>query len=142
MDKKIIIGIVTLLVVILILVVLKLTILKEDDKPVKEESKDLELTYEINAGIPFKWDYEIGNDEVVSFVRSYVIKDDNVGAITGAKVYTNYVFRGLKPGETTITFKYVNFVEGYTTHIEIHTVKVDEENKVSVVSVIKQDVEQ
>ena len=31
--------------------------------------KQLELTYKINAGIPFKWEHEIEDDSIVKFVK-------------------------------------------------------------------------
>ena len=54
--------------------------------PKKKNTKELELTYKINAGIPFKWEYEIEDSRVVSFVKSYVIKNENKGGIVGAPV--------------------------------------------------------
>ena len=93
----------------------------------KKSPKELELTYEISAGIPFKWVYEIENPEIVEFVKSYVLKDENKGGKTGAKVYRNYVFRGLKEGETSITFKVVSITgEHPDSQIEVNKVRVDE----------------
>ena len=100
----------------------------------KKNTKELELTYEINAGIPFKWVYEIENPEIVGFVKSYVIKDENTNGKVGASVYTNYVFKGLKEGETSITFKIVSITGEYedTSH-ETHKVKVDENLNISLI---------
>ena len=100
----------------------------------KKSSKELELTYEINAGIPFKWVYEIENPEIVEFVKSYVIKDENTNGKVGASVYTNYVFKGLKEGETTITFKIVSITGEYedTSH-KTHKVKVDKDLNISLI---------
>lgn len=100
----------------------------------KQLSNELELTYSINAGIPFKWEFEIEDESVVQFVKKYVIQDDNKGAITGAKVYTNYVFKGLKEGVTKITFKIVSITGEYIdSNIEVNKVKVDANNNISLV---------
>ena len=95
--------------------------------------KQLELTYEINAGIPFRWEYEIEDESIVKFVKSYVVKDENTGAKVGASVYTNYVFEGLKEGITTITFKYVNFADNYVSGERKHIVKVDNDHNISLI---------
>lgn len=102
MNKNIIIVGLLFLLIILVVIVVRLWFNKENN------SKELELTYEINAGIPFKWIYEIEDKSVVEFVKKYVVRDDNKGAKVGASVYTNYVFKGLKEGKTSITFKMVN----------------------------------
>ena len=101
--------------------------------PKKKNTKELELTYKKNAGIPFKWEYEIEDSRVVSFVKSYVIKNENKGGIVGAPVYTNYVFKGLKEGETTIIFKFIN-MNGIVSKEEKHLVKVDKDGNIMVIN--------
>lgn len=101
--------------------------------PKKKNTKELELTYKINAGIPFKWEYEIEDSRVVSFVKSYVIKNENKGGIVGAPVYTNYVFKGLKEGETNIIFKFIN-MNGIVSKEEKHLVKVDKDGNIMVIN--------
>lgn len=91
----------------------------------RKNPKELKLTYKISAGIPFRWEYEIEDESVVKFVKSYVIKDENKGGKVGAPIYTNYVFKGLKQGSTTIVFKYVNFTEGRVSSEKRHKVVVD-----------------
>ena len=100
----------------------------------KKTSKEIEITYKISAGIPFKTVYEIEDESIVQFVDSYVFKDENVGAIAGAPVYTNYVFKGLKEGTTTIIFKSVSIdnPDDYFNK-EIYKVKVDNDNNISIV---------
>ena len=99
----------------------------------KKSSKEFELTYKINAGIPFRWEYEIEDESVVEFVKSYVIRNDNKGGKVGAPIYTNYVFKGLKKGETVITFKFVNFTENRVDKEEEHRVIVDDDLNISLV---------
>ncbi len=74
----------------------------------RKKAKKLELVYKISAGIPFRWEFEIKDNNIVEFVKSYVIRDDNKGALVGAHVYTKYVFKGMKEGKTTISFRLVS----------------------------------
>lgn len=96
-------------------------------------SKELELTYQTNGGVPFEWRYEIADESIIKFIRSYVVDDQNVDGIMGAPISTNYVFKGLKKGTTTITFKYVNVVDGTISKEEKHTIKVDSYKNISLV---------
>ena len=100
MNKKIII-IVSLL--LLVIIVIGVKIFKDDSA--------LELTYETNGGVPFKWEYQIEDESIVEYVKLYVVKDENKNGKVGAPIYTNYVFKGLKKGTTTITFRYVNIID-------------------------------
>ncbi len=125
MNKYVFFGL-GLIVLIIIGIIIKI---KTDNS-----KKELVLNYKISAGIPFKWVYEIENPEVVEFVKSYVTRDDNKGGKVGAKVYTNYVFKGLKEGETTITFKIVSITGEYedTSH-EVHKVIVDKDLNITLI---------
>ncbi len=130
MNKYVLIGSIVVLIVVLIFVV-KEYIIKSN-----KSSQELEFTYEINAGIPFKWVYEIEDSEIIQFVKSYVVKDENTNGKVGASVYTNYVFKGVKEGTTTITFKTVSITGEYEdSNIEVHKVKVDKDLNISLVAV-------
>lgn len=126
MKKKVIIIVLTILLISIITIGILIS---------RKNSNELELTYEINAGIPYRWEYEIEDESIVKFVKSYVIRDDNKDGIVGASIYTNYVFEGLKEGKTHITFKYVNFVDNIVEKEENHTVRVDKRGKISLVMI-------
>lgn len=129
-NKNILIYILIGVVLLITIFIVIITITKKSE----ESSKKLELTYEINAGIPYRWEFEIGDESVVEYVKRYVVKDENKGGLVGGKVTTNYVFKGLKEGKTTITFKMVNITgEREDTTKEVHTVKVDEDLNISLV---------
>ena len=98
-----------------------------------ESSKILELTYKQNAGIPYKWEYKIEDESIVKFVKSYVVEDDNKNGKVGAPIYTNYVFKGIKKGTTTITFKFINITNNKVEKEEVNKVKVDEFGNISLV---------
>ena len=127
MNTRLLIGLIGIILIATIIIIIVI--------PKKEDSKkEIELTYEINAGIPFRWEYEIGDTDIVEFVKSYVIQDDNTNGKVGAKVYTNYVFKGLKEGETTITFRMVSITNEYEpTNETIHHVKVDKDLNITVI---------
>ena len=104
----------------------------EEPKPEKNP-KELEIMKEINAGIPFKWEIEIEDKEIVEYVKSYVVKDENTGGKVGAKVYTNYVFKGLKEGSTNIVFKFVNFTNNIVDYEDKYPVHVDKDLNISLI---------
>ena len=122
MNIKLLVGIIAIVLISIILVLFKFIIPKTD-------SSYLELTMEKNAGIPFKWVYDIKDKDIVEFVKSYVSKDENTGSIVGAPVYTNYVFKGLKKGVTTITFKLVNI----DNETDVFKEQVNTNNNISLV---------
>ena len=129
MKVKVIIIIISVLLIGGLLII---KILNDQEK----SHKQLELTYEINAGIPFKWEFEIEDESIVEFKKSYVIRDDNKGGLLGGKIVTNYVFVGKKEGVTKVTFKYVNFTDdNYPTKEEVHKIKVDKDKNISLVGI-------
>lgn len=130
MNSKIMIGIVV--VIIISIVVLYLVFFKNNK--IINNPKQLELTYEINAGIPFRWEVEVDDESIVKFVRKYVVRDDNKGGIVGASIYTNYVFEAVGEGETIIRFKCVNFADNYVSSEKEHKVKVDKGLRISLIN--------
>ena len=115
MNKKVIVilSIILLVVLSILIVVIHKTF---------NTSKKLELTYEINAGVPYKWEYEIEDPTIVKFYKKYELENENKNGLVGGKISTNYVFKGLRRGKTTITFKY----------IDIRTKKVEKEEKLNI----------
>ena len=128
----IIIGIIILIAIVVLIIILPK---KEEDNDNKKNLKELEITKEINAGIPFKWEYEIKDSDIIEFSNSYVLRDDNTGGKVGASVYTNYVFKGLKAGETTITFRMVSITNEYEPTDEVvYNIKVDNELNIYLIN--------
>ena len=103
----------------------------------KSNKKDFELTYKISAGIPFRWEVDIADKSIVQFVNSYVVRNENVGGMVGAPIYTNYVFRGLRQGKTDIIFKFVNFTNNEVSREERYTVLVDNNLKINLLETKK-----
>ena len=104
----------------------------DDPKPNKNP-KELEIMKDISAGIPFRWEIEIEDKEIVEYVKSYVVKDENTGGKVGAKVYTNYVFKGLKEGSTNIVFKFVNFTTNEVDYEDKYPVMIDKDLNISLI---------
>lgn len=127
MNIKILVG------VILIVVISGLFIILKYFGP-NNSSKLLELTYKKSAGIPYNWKYEIEDENIVKYVKNYVIKNENTGGKVGAPIYTNYVFEGLREGVTTITFKLVHINENDIFKEEKTIVKVDKDLNISIVN--------
>lgn len=127
--KKILIWLIP--AILLIIGIIVIVIIKNE-----ESKKQLELTYEINAGIPFKWEYEIEDPSIVELAKTYVIRDDNKGGLVGGKIATNYVFKGKKEGTTTVTFNFVRIdtEEEQIEKSETHTIKVDKDLNISLVA--------
>lgn len=132
MNRKVILYSLVMMIFVLIVLVLFMVI-----KNLKNEgSKELELTYTINSGIPYKWEFEIEDESIVKFVRKHDIEVGQDG-IAGAPVSTNYVFKGLKEGKTTITFKKVSIVDGSVEEESKNTIKVDKKLNISLVAISK-----
>lgn len=128
-KKKVIIWtIVGVVAVALIILSSTISALKEN-----AVSKKIEITKKINAGIPYEWRYEIEDPSIVECPEIYVLNDENVDGKVGAPVYKNYVFRGLKKGTTTITFKFVSITDENDSTVETYKVKVDKDLNISLV---------
>ena len=102
---------------------------------INNEEKTLELTYNTNGGVPYEWKYEIEDKNIVEFVKSYEVENNN--NMVGSPISINYVFKGLKKGTTTITFKYVNITDGTIEKEEKLNIKVDKNKNISLVANIK-----
>lgn len=125
MKKKIMIGIGLVFAVVLFII---LRIIFSNTSGYKE----LELTYKTNGGVPYKWEYQIEDESIVEFVRTKDITSEKDKKLDGGPVYINYIFKGLKQGKTTITFKYVNITDGSIEKEEKVTVKVDKYKNISL----------
>ena len=127
MNKKIVIGLI--LIIILVLVCVFCII------PKIMRSNTIELTYKTNGGVPYRWEYEIEDDSIVEFVETKNVTPKKYKELDGGLVYINYVFRGLKEGKTTVTFKYVNIVDNSIDKEDKVTLKVDKNKNISLIAI-------
>ena len=94
--------------------------------------KELELTYKTYGGVPYKWEYLIEDESIVGFVKTKDITTEEDKKLDGGTIYTNYIFKGLKQGTTTIIFKYINITNGTVEKEDRLTVKVDKYKNISL----------
>lgn len=127
MNKKIMIGI-GIIFFSALFVVLKIVI------PSMTRSKELELTYKTNGGVPYKWEYKIEDESIVEFVKTKDVTSESDKELTGGPVYINYIFKGLKEGKTTIIFKYINITDNSIEKEEKVEVKVDKYKNISLIA--------
>ncbi len=102
----------------------------------KDKKKDnlLEIKYNLSSGIPFRWEFEIENSKVCDFVKRESNAEKTKEPICGGNVETNYYFKGLKKGKTTIIFKCINFADNYLSEIHEYKVMVDDNLNISLIS--------
>ena len=67
----------------------------------------------------------IEDESVVEFVETKDVTSEEDKKLDGGPVYISYIFKGLKEGKTTITFKYVNITDNSIEKEDKVTVKVD-----------------
>lgn len=127
MNKKVMIGI-GIVFLAALFVVLKIVI------PSTTGSKELELTYKTNGGVPYKWEYKIEDESIVEFVKTKDVTSESDKELTGGPVYINYIFKGLKEGKTTIIFKYINITDNSIEKEEKVEVKVDKYKNISLIA--------
>lgn len=97
-------------------------------------NKNIEITVKTNDGIPFKWECEIENESIVQCVKEYEVERNKDNMITGGPKYINYVFKGVKKGDTKVRLKYVNTVDGSIAKVNVYNLKVDLKHNVTLVS--------
>lgn len=103
--------------------------------PFEEKNKNIEITVNTNGGVPYKWVYEIEDESIVQYVKNYVVEENTDKNVEGGRVQINYVFKGVKPGNTKVKLKYVSIVDGSVDKEESYNLKVDRRNNVSMVVV-------
>lgn len=103
--------------------------------PFGEKNKNIEITVNTNGGVPYKWVYEIEDESIVQYVKNYVVEENTDKNVEGGRVQINYVFKGVKPGNTKVKLKYVSIVDGSVDKEESYNLKVDRRNNVSMVVV-------
>lgn len=99
----------------------------------KNKSKQIEFVYKTNGGVPFEWQYEIEDKNIVKILKEYEIENQNKNGLVGAPIKTKYVFEGLKEGKTTITFRYISLTNNTISKEEIHKVKVDKKRNITLI---------
>lgn len=121
MNKKLIIILTSLICILSITAIILFNV---------DEGKTLEITVTTNGGVPYSWQYEIEDEEIVKFVKKYTIEGD--ASLDGGPVSINFVFEGLKEGKTIVKLKYVNVKDNSIEKEKVYSVKVDKLKNISL----------
>ena len=114
---------------------------KRFQKKREEKEKYLTLKKDMSSGIPFKWEFEIEEEDICQYVKKEIEGEKTKEPICGGKIETIYYFKGIKEGTTKIIFKYKNFADNYISQIEEYKVVVDNQLKIKIDSKeIKNDI--
>ena len=115
---------------------------KTDETPISGK-KEIEIVQSNNYAVNVKWTFEIEDNSIVAFVKSYDDEnqkhayDDlpNYQRPNGGQWFnTYYVFKGLKDGKTTITFKKVDKSENTVYETKNYIIQVDKYNNIKLIS--------
>ena len=92
-------------------------------------SKELVVKVRTNGGVPYTWQYEIENSNVVYLAdqESYSTSDE---LLEGGPVEVKFTFKGKEEGKTTIYLRYVSIVNGTIDKEEKYNVKVDKNGNI------------
>ena len=127
MEKKKQVILVTIIALVAVIALFAIAWFIMNNKNSTESDKELSLVYSSNGGVPYTWEYEIDDETVLTKSNEYIVKDENRDGRVGAPVYTKYVFKGLKAGETKLSFKYKSFVTGEVAKSEVFNVTVNKD---------------
>ena len=109
-------------------------------KNIENNSKLLEIKYNLSSGIPFKWEYKIENNEICEFIKCESKGEKTKEPICGGNVETSYYFKGIRKGKTSIFFKCRNFVDNYQTKIDEYKILVDDNLNITIKSKIEKNI--
>ena len=129
MNKKLII--ILIIVLVLIIGTVLYFVLTKKEKP-EEDNYDYQVVLEINAGIPFKWEYKIEDESIIKLAKHKSEAEETKEPISGGLVYEKYSFEGLKEGTTTITFSFTNFVENTVEKTEEYEAIVNKDLEIEI----------
>ena len=100
---------------------------------IDKSSRQIELTQKTNGGVPYEWEYEIEDENIVKFVKKYTIEPSKGEPIEGGAISINYVFKGNKKGVTTVTFRYRNITTNKVEKESVYKLKVDKHKRISLI---------
>lgn len=101
---------------------------------IDKSSRQIELTQKTNAGVPYEWEYEIEDENIVKFVKKYTVEANKNETLSGGAISINYVFKGNKKGVTTVTFKYRNVTTDKVEKEAVYKLKVDKYKRISLIA--------
>ena len=96
--------------------------------------KKLEIVYNINAGIPFKWEYEIKDNSICELANIKSKGEKTKKPICGGNIENIYTFKGIKSGKTIILFKLINIADNNISEVDEYNIEVDKNNNIILLS--------
>ncbi len=118
-KKNLIIICVISIVILLIVGLLILFLNKNDDSIIITE----------NGGTSSRWEYEIEDKTIVEFDKTNIISSSNN---EGGEIKTEYIFKGLKEGKTTIKFNHYDFVNDVIEETIVYEANVDKNLNIKI----------
>lgn len=128
MKKKIVIILVIVLVILCIVIIHGFRRKGLYSSNIKPKNGEFEIIQKTNGGVPYKWEYSISNNNV-EYINSYSQDKYKDKQLAGGPVEIHYIFKGLKQGESTITFNYVSITNNSIDKTIKYKIIVDENLK-------------
>lgn len=119
------------LLVIVFVVVILVLVLKISGN-VLEKDTIFEITFDTNAGIPFKYECAVVDESVIKLKEEYSTSEKTKVPVSGGPVKVHFVFEPLKEGVTYIKCDYKNFADNYIEDTFEYKVTVDKDLKTTM----------
>ncbi len=123
MKKKIII-IISFLFIIALIVVSTIFIISN------KEGKRLEITTIIDKKDNYTCEINIKDEKIVKYVDKYSLNEKE--NFDDGKSHINFIFKGIKPGRTTVTIKCIDTKNNEVLNNETHKVMVNKKLETSI----------
>ena len=91
-------------ILVVILVFFLIGIIKYINFKTLEDSKTKEIILKTNGGVPYVWNCEVDNEDIVK-IKSQYKKNKSNKNIVGGPIEIHYVIESLKKGNTSIVCK-------------------------------------
>lgn len=121
MKKKIIIGIVAVIIVGALTVLCFVF---------RKDSRLFEIKQTTNGGVPYAWEYDIEDNSIISYVETTTVEKEK--DVAGGEIYKYFKFKTMTSGETTITFNYVDTRDDSIYKSNKYIIKVDNNLKATI----------
>ena len=118
------------IVIITVLCISVLVILINKNIGDNKDYQNNEIILNTNGGVPYTWEYKIENPNIVRLKDKF--SDVKNPEVSGGPVELHYIFKGLKKGETIITFEYKNFTNNIIDETKKYKVFVDKNLKLTI----------
>lgn len=99
---------------------------------IEKIEKGISVSLKSNPTTGYSWSYKIQEDGIVEMARQKYIADVHKEGLAGSGGKENYIFKGVKAGETKVTFTYARPWKGGETDGSVSLLlKVDSQGNTS-----------